>query len=172
MTVIYIYIYIYIDPHIYMVLEKTLENQEKGMTEDKLVRWHHWLNGLEFVQALGDGEGWETWCAAVHGTAKSQTRLSDWTSANIYVAVVVAKLCLTLLQPHGLWPAWLPCSWGFSGKDTGVGCHFLLQGIFPTQGSSPRFPAWTGRFFTTEPPGKHYFLDSLLISLKCIKITT
>ena len=27
----------------------------------------------------------------------------------------------------------LLCSWGFPGKNTGVGCHFLLQGIFPTQ---------------------------------------
>ena len=27
--------------------------------------------------------------------------------------------------------------WDFQGKSTGVGCHFLLQGIFPTQGSNP-----------------------------------
>ena len=31
--------------------------QEKGMTEDKIVGWHHWLNGHEFEQALGNGEG-------------------------------------------------------------------------------------------------------------------
>ena len=30
---------------------------------------------------------------------------------------------------------WTP--WDFPGKSTGVGCHFLLQGIFPTQGSNP-----------------------------------
>ena len=30
-----------------------------------------------------------------------------------------------------------PCPWDFPGKSTGVGCHFLLQGIFPTQGSNP-----------------------------------
>ena len=29
----------------------------KGMTEDEMVTWHHWLNGREFKQALGDGEG-------------------------------------------------------------------------------------------------------------------
>ena len=29
------------------------------------------------------------------------------------------------------------CPWDFQGKSTGVGCHFLLQGIFPTQGSNP-----------------------------------
>ena len=38
------------------------------------------------------------------------------------------------LQPHGLWPERLLCSWNFPGKNTRVGCHFLLQGIFPTQG--------------------------------------
>ena len=31
--------------------------EEKEMTEDKMVKWHHWLNGHEFEQALGDGEG-------------------------------------------------------------------------------------------------------------------
>ena len=40
------------------------------------------------------------------------------------------------LRPHGLQPTRLPCPWDFPGKDTGVGCHFLLQGIFPTQGSN------------------------------------
>ena len=37
------------------------------------------------------------------------------------------------LQPHGLWPARLLCPWDFPGKNTGVGCHSLLQGIFLTQ---------------------------------------
>ena len=33
-------------------------------------------------------------------------------------------------------PARLLCPWDFPGKNTGAGCHFLLQGIFPTQGSN------------------------------------
>ena len=33
------------------------------------------------------------------------------------------------------------CPWDFSGKNTGVGCHFLLQGIFLTQGFEPASPA-------------------------------
>ena len=37
------------------------------------------------------------------------------------------------LQPHGLWPARLLCPWNSPGKNTGLGCHFLLQRIFPTQ---------------------------------------
>ena len=31
--------------------------QEKGMTEDEMVGWHHWLNGHEFEQTEGDSEG-------------------------------------------------------------------------------------------------------------------
>ena len=42
------------------------------------------------------------------------------------------------LQPYGLQPTRLHCPWDFPGKNTGVDCHFLLQGIFPTQESNPR----------------------------------
>ena len=46
------------------------------------------------------------------------------------------RLCATL------WTAahQAPLSTGFSSKNTGVGCHFLLQGIFPTQGSNSGLP--------------------------------
>ena len=47
-----------------------------------------------------------------------------------------------------------PLSMGFSRfKNTGVGCHFLLQEIFLTQESTHRF-CTAGRFFPTEPPGR------------------
>ena len=42
------------------------------------------------------------------------------------------------LQPHGLHPARLLWPWDSPGKNTGVGHHALLQGIFPTQGLNPR----------------------------------
>ena len=41
------------------------------------------------------------------------------------------------LQLHGLQPARLLCPWDFPDKNTGVAYHFLLQGIFPTQGLNP-----------------------------------
>ena len=41
------------------------------------------------------------------------------------------------LQPYGPEPARLLCPWDSPGKNTGVECHALLQGIFPTQGSTP-----------------------------------
>ena len=40
------------------------------------------------------------------------------------------------LSSHGLKPSLLLCPWNSPGKSTGVGCHFLLQGIFPTWGSN------------------------------------
>ena len=50
-------------------------------------------------------------------------------------------------------PGGLLCPWDFPGKDTGVGCHFLLQDL-PNPGIEPTSPALSGEFFTTEPPGK------------------
>ena len=44
------------------------------------------------------------------------------------------------LQPRGLWPTRLLCPWDFPGKNTGVGCQFLLQEIFLTQGLNPGLP--------------------------------
>ena len=41
------------------------------------------------------------------------------------------------LWPHGLWPARLLCLWNFPGKNSGVGCHFIPQGILLTQRSNP-----------------------------------
>ena len=43
----------------------------------------------------------------------------------------------TLCDPMDKQPARLPCSWNSPGKDTGMGSHALLQGIFPTQGLNP-----------------------------------
>ena len=67
--------------------EKTLMLQRlkaggEGMTEDEMVGWHHWLDGHEFEQALGVGDGQGSLCAAVHGITKSQTWLSYWTELN------------------------------------------------------------------------------------------
>ena len=60
----------------------------------------------------------------------------------------VTQMCPTLLQTHELQPTRLLCPWDFPGKNTGVGCHALLQGIFPTQGLNPHLesPALAGEF--------------------------
>ena len=60
----------------------------------------------------------------------------------------LAQSCLTLCDPTRLLRPW-----GSPGKNTGVSCHFLLQGIFPTQGSNPRSSALQADTLTSEPPG-------------------
>ena len=58
-------------------LKKTLmleniEGRRRGTTEDEMVGWHHQLNGHEFEQAPGVGDGQESLCAAVHGVSKTE----------------------------------------------------------------------------------------------------
>ena len=55
----------------------------------------------------------------------------------VRACMLSCSVVLNSLQPHGLYPARFLCPWDFPGKNTGVGYHFLLQEIFPTQGSSP-----------------------------------
>ena len=54
--------------------------EEKGTTEDEMVRRYHQLNGHESEWAPGDGEGQGSLDAAVHGVTKNWTQLSNWTT--------------------------------------------------------------------------------------------
>ena len=69
----------------------------------------------------------------------------------------VAQLCLTLCDPMTR----LLHPWDFPGKSTGVGCHFLLQGIFPTQGLNPGLPHCRQTLY----PLSHQGSPSILIRL-------
>ena len=60
------------------------------------------------------------------------------------------------LRPHGLYPARLLCPWDFPGKDTGVGCHVLLQGIFPARVSCIScLGCWIHHCTTWEAPTRY-----------------
>ena len=62
-----------------------------------------------------------------------------------------------LLWAHGPQPARLLYPWDSPGKNTGVGCHFLLQGIFPTQGLNLGLLCllhWQSSSLPLVPPGK------------------
>ena len=57
--------------------------QEKGMTEDEMIGWHHWLNGQKFEQLQKVVKDREAWHATVHGVTKTQTQLSDWRTTTV-----------------------------------------------------------------------------------------
>ena len=76
---------------------KGWRQEEKGMTEDEMVKWHHQLDGHEFEWALGMDR--EAWRAAAHGVAKSRTRLSHWTELNY---IILTELNWTILTGKNL----------------------------------------------------------------------
>ena len=73
---------------------------------------------------LGSGTVW--------GAVTWQARLPSLSCTCVPASSVVSGS----LQSHVPQPARLLCLWDFPNKDTGVGCHFLFQGFFPTQGSN------------------------------------
>ena len=73
-------------------------------------RQEHW-SGLPFPSPMHESEKWK-WSHSVVSE-------SSW--------------------PHGLQPTRLLRPWDFPGKSTGVSCHFLLQGIFLSQGSNQQW---------------------------------
>ena len=74
----------------------------------------------------------------------------------ICCCVLVAKSCLILLWPDGLQPTRLLCPWNFPGKNTGVGCHAILQGIYLTQGSNPCLLHWQADSLPLSHQGSPY----------------
>ena len=59
--------------------------EEKGMTEDEMVGWHHWLDGYDFSKLPDLVMDTEAWRAAVHGVTMSWTWLINWTELNLTV---------------------------------------------------------------------------------------
>ena len=64
-----------------------------------------------------------------------------YTHINTYMCAVLSRSVVsTSFQPHGLQPPGSSVHGDSPGKNTRLGCHALLQGIFPTQGSNPGLP--------------------------------
>ena len=77
---------------------------------------------------------------------------------------LVAQSRLTPCIPMNCSPPGSSVHGDSPGNNTGVDCHFLLQGIFPTQGWKPRSSTLRADSLTTEPPGKPRRSLALLIS--------
>ena len=85
-----------------LVLGKTEGRRRRGWQRMRW-GWHYRLNGHEFEQAPGVGDGQGSWCAAVHRVAKSQIRLSNWTELNAIQAATLKMAKMTDLCLGGIW---------------------------------------------------------------------
>ena len=77
----------------------------------------------------------------------------------MFITKVLSNLTLILFhtKAYGLYPARFLSSWDFPGKNTGMDCHFLLQGIFPTQGSNLGLPHCKQTLYRLSHQGSPYF---------------
>ena len=82
---------------------------------------------------------------------------------------VLCSVVSDSLSPHRLQPTRLLCPLESPGKTTGVGSHYLHQGIFPIQGSNPRLlhyrwsPALQADSLPSEPPAKSHYVNRISV---------
>ena len=79
---------------------KEWRQEEKGTTEDKMVGWHHWLNGHEFEQALGvgDGQGSLEWFRTWGLKESDRTEWWNWTELNSLSSFVLLFTVIVSLK--------------------------------------------------------------------------
>jgi len=107
----------------YQLLEKEIATHS-GFLSQKIP----WMEEPGGLQSVGSQKVWRSWVTE-HYLPQHSILLKC-------VLCLVPQSCPTL-WPYGLLGCQAPLSMGFSGKNTGVSCHALLQGISPTQGSNP-----------------------------------
>ena len=121
---------------------------------DRGILWQATVHGLQSRKRLGDWAAARE-CDKLARKGRTAKKLPAWPEARLVGAVARTSRetaircwcgCLHVLNSFShvqlfatLWTAAcrLLCSWDSAGKNTGVGCHFLLQGIFLIQGSNP-----------------------------------
>ena len=85
----------------------------------------------------------------------SEVRQTDLNHHSQLLWVVVVYLLSHVGLFSTLWTvARLLCPWDFPGKNTRLACHFLLRGIFPSQGLNPHFLHGLGLGLDTKQPGR------------------
>ena len=135
---------------------------EKGMaTHSSILAWRiqqtEESNGLHSMGSQRVPHDWVTFFWPVKSTLAPRPILF----LSVVACGLVAKSCLTLETPRTVTYR-LFCPWDFPGKNTGVSCHFLLEGIFQTQESNTSLlcymwsPALQADALLAEPPGKPF----------------
>ena len=82
----------------------------------------------------------------------------------------VAKLYVILLRPQGLQLTRILCPWDFPGKNIGVCCHFLLQGIFLTQKLKSQFLHWQADYLPLTHQGSPVEYYSVIKMKKIVSL--
>ena len=112
-------------PSIFPVAGKDWRKEEKGMTEDEMVGWHHWLNGHEFEQVLGNGQG--------------QGSLACFSPV---LFSSVAQLCPTLCDPMDCSTPGLPVHHQLP-EFTQTHVHWIIDAIQPSHPLLSPSPAFS-----------------------------
>ena len=97
-------------------------------------------------------------CTSLPKSAFSGLKQSPWCICTTCYAVPSHSVMSNSVAPWTV-PTSLLCPWNFPGNNTGVGCHFLLQGISPTQRLNPHLLSllhWQADSLSLLPPGKLY----------------
>ena len=71
--------------------EKDWNQEETGTTEDEMLGWHHWLDGHEFEQivGVGDGQGSLACCSPWGRKESDMTEWLNWTELNVYMLIPI-----------------------------------------------------------------------------------
>ena len=94
-----------------------------------------WCSHLQQLSLSHREDGKAKNCSATSWNSEEPNKPIN---SRVFAHVCTCSVTSNSLGPHGLQLARLLCPWDFPGKNTGVGCHFLLQGVVPTQGSNTR----------------------------------
>ena len=147
------------------ILTKDLEEYKFTMNPEEALEseFHFWpyVYSLDWVILFN-----ECFCCVVVSDSfasppGSSVRTCDLTLTWVS-ACSAAKSCPTLLRPHGLQPSRLLWPWDFPDKNTGAGCHLLLQAIFLTQRSNTHLLHWQAESIPLsylESPSDCWILD-------------
>ena len=82
-----------------------------------------------------------------------------WYSYHVCVCGLGPSVVSDSLWPRGLWPSWLLCPWDSPGGNSGVGCHALLQGVFPAQELNQGLPHYRQILHCLSHPGSSRILE-------------
>ena len=83
---------------------------------------------------------------------------------------VIHSVISNALGPCGLYPARLLCPWNSPGKNTGMGCHSLLQGDLPDPGMELRYPALQVDSLPSALREVGIWLEELLLSANRLQL--